>query len=282
MGLNMSADLNHEALPVNQTMTDKINDKCFSPETLIQFFKEYNRRTTPKNPEAKAEPLLFSIICDKLFSNASLESLENFEYSDEIKEDDADEKYADSNQKSSENNSNFKNQNQKYVEKLIFETINKQLNPFLAQVNFFSDRYSYIINKLRTKLHNEPIEFEKSWQNTCQSLCFDKGANCEVPFVLGATFSMFFELISEIDFITEEEFDDVLIHLLSIINTTHNSDNSFISTQLISIATRNIFTSLSIRTKIIAFLQRVAEIDGGITTVISSLNVALSIPASSD
>ena len=101
-------------------------------------------------------------------------------------------------------------------------------------------------------------------------------------FLLGINLSWESLYFSFLDFITEEEFDDVLIHLLSIINTTHNSDNSFISTQLISIATRNIFTSLSIRTKIIAFLQRVAEIDGGITTVISSLNVALSIPASSD
>ena len=244
MGVCSSCDKNCEHASSNIP----VNDQCFLPENIHSFFCEYNRKTIPKPPNAKWEPQIFTILCDKLFSG----------------------KY-------------------ESVETLINETINQQLSPFLSQVNFFSDRFAYIVDKLRVKLHNEPIELEKNWQNTCQSLNFDKGTSCDVPFILGATFSMFFELLPEIDKISESEFDEVLSSLLDSLIQEKNTTSTGISPQLfskfnsclVSIATKNIFQSLSIRTKIIAFLLRVAEIDGNIATVISSINVALSIPSTS-
>lgn len=245
MGVSSSSDSSGEA----QTIKN-VTDKCFSPANLSALFAEYNRKTIPNNPDAKVEPLLFSILVDKILTN----------------------KFA-----------------QDQIEPSIYHTITQQITPFLSQVNFFADRYEYVIRKLQTKLHNEPIEHEKNWQNACQSLNSDKSSATDIPFVLGAIFSVFFGLQEEIDKVSEKDFDQVLTNLLNVMLTAPISDNGSINPQLISKfnsylvsnATRNVFSSLSIRTKIIAFLLKVAEIDGGITTIISSLFVAMSIPPES-
>ncbi|EAX99209.1 hypothetical protein TVAG_236540 [Trichomonas vaginalis G3] len=245
MGSGISSDSSGDTQTIKA-----ITDKCFSPSNLAALFSEYNRKTIPLNPEAKVEPLLFSILIDKIVTN----------------------KFT-----------------QEQIEPSIYNTITDQITPFLSQVNFFADRYGYAIRKLQSKLHNEPIEHEKNWQNACQSLNSDKSSAKDIPFVLGAIFSVFFGLQDEIDKVSEKDFDQVLTNLLNVMLTAPISDNGSINPQLISKfnsylvsnATRNVFSSLSIRTKIIAFLLKVAEIDGGITTIISSLFVEMSIPPES-
>lgn len=246
MGNSPSYAMNNDGL---NTGSKKTEDICFTRGHINYYFDIYTKKHNPRWPEIKVDDNLFSIISNKLLMiniNTDLEKIKS----------------------------------------MISENNLSQINPFISQINYFSDRFEYILSNLQKSVYLEPKEFADNWQDSMITLGTSKAALSEVPFVLKLYFGVCSDMVSYSPMIPTNIMDTKLQKLHQIIKQKYNSSGMSLlnfpdfTNNLTSIAsqlTAGCEHELSIKTSLISILIRISKINNDIATLISALKIALSV-----